>query len=180
MPATENACPKQRVFRGALQSKPIDVYTACFIFVTVTNRFMDQFLEFVINHWALFGLLVGLALTLLYTENQKRGAGISLHEATRVMNQEDGVVVDLRTEKEFKEGHITASINVPFSELSSRLKALEKHKQSPVILVCKVGQHSGAASKIFREAGFVNVTRMNGGIAEWENSNMPLVKGAKG
>ena len=141
---------------------------------------MNQFLEFVVNHFVLFGLLAGLGLTLLYTENQKRGAGISLHEATRVMNQEDGVVIDLRTEKEFKDGHITAAINVPYSELNSRFKELEKHKQSPVILVCKVGQQSGAASKTFREAGFVNVMRMNGGVAEWENSNMPLIKGAKG
>ena len=140
---------------------------------------MDQYLQFVINHFVLVGLLVGLVITLLYTESLKRGAGISLHEATRVMNQEGGVVVDIRSEKEFKDGHITAAINVPYSELAARMSELDKHKESPLILVCKMGQHSGAASKTLRDAGFSNVKRMNGGMAEWGNANLPVVKGGK-
>ncbi|MEZ5523459.1 MAG: rhodanese-like domain-containing protein [Pseudomonadales bacterium] len=141
---------------------------------------MDQYLEFVINHWVLVGLLIGLVITLIYTENLKRGAGISLHEATRVINQENGVVVDLRPENEFKEGHITSALNVPYPDLSSRLNELDKHREKPVILVCKAGQHSGAASKVLRDSGFGNVKRLNGGMTEWGNANMPVVKGAKG
>jgi len=137
---------------------------------------MEQYIEFVVNHWVLFALLVGLAATLVYTENQKRGASVSLHEATRIMNQEDGVVLDLRTAKEFAEGHIAGAINVPYSELEARRKELNKHKESPLILVCKMGQHSSSANKTLAEYGFTNVTRMDGGMGEWTSANMPLVK----
>lgn len=138
---------------------------------------MEQYIEFVVKNWVLFGLLGGLAVTLIYTENQKRGASVSLHEATRVMNQEDGVVLDLRTAKEFDDGHIAGAINVPYSELNTRLKELAKYKESPLILVCKMGQHSGAANKTLTEDGFVNVKRMDGGMGEWTSANMPVVKG---
>jgi len=142
---------------------------------------MNQILEFIINHWVLCGLLVGLIVTLIYTESLKRGASVSLHEATRVMNQEEGVVVDLRGAQEFAEGHIAGAINVPYAELGSRISELDKHKDSAIVLVCKMGQHSATASRSLKEAGFSNVRRMDGGMAEWNNANMPTVKGnAKG
>lgn len=142
---------------------------------------MSQFLEFVINHWVLCGLLAGLVVTLIYTESLKRGASVSLHEATRLMNQEDGVVVDLRTAQEFADGHIAGAISLPSAELESRVSELDKYKDSAIVLVCKMGQHSSGASRSLKEAGFSNVRRMDGGMAEWTNANMPVVKaGGKG
>lgn len=137
---------------------------------------MEQYIEFVVSQWVLFALLGGLAGTLIYTESRKRGASVSLHEATRIMNQDDGIVLDLRTAKEFQGGHIANAINVPFSELSARIKELNKHKESPLILVCKMGQHSSAANKTLTEYEFVNVKRLDGGMAEWTGANMPVVK----
>lgn len=137
---------------------------------------MDQYIEFVVSHWMLFGLLAGLAGTLIYTESQKRGASVSLHEATRIMNQDNGVVLDLRTAKEFDEGHIANAINIPYSELATRIKELNKHKESPLIVVCKMGQHSSAANKTLTEYEFVDVKRLDGGMAEWTGANMPVVK----
>jgi rhodanese-related sulfurtransferase len=137
---------------------------------------MGQYIEFVVNNWVLFALLAGLVATLVYTENKKRGASVSLHEATRLMNQDDAVVVDLRSTKEFDAGHIAGAISIPFGELESRRKELAKREASTVILVCKVGQHSGAANKTLNEYGFNNVTRITGGMAEWTGANMPVVK----
>ncbi len=142
---------------------------------------MSQYLEFVINHWVLCSLLVGLVVTLIYTESLKRGASVSLHEATRLMNQDDAVVVDLRTGQEFADGHIVGAVNMPSAEFASRLSELEKHKDSPIILVCKMGQHSSGSSKTLKDEGFSDVHRLTGGMAEWTNANMPVVKGnAKG
>lgn len=141
---------------------------------------MDQYIEFVVSHWMLFALLALFVGALVYTENKKRGAGVSLHEATRVMNREDGVVLDLRTAKEFDAGHIPNAVNIPFSELATRIKELNKHIDSPLILVCKAGQHSSAASKTLTANEFADVRRLNGGMVEWTGANMPVVKsGAK-
>ncbi|MCF7982121.1 MAG: rhodanese-like domain-containing protein, partial [Pseudomonadales bacterium] len=60
--------------------------------------------------------------------------------------------------------------------LSTRLAELEKYKDRPIILVCKMGQHSGAAAKVLAKAGFEQVIRMSGGMAEWGSSNLPVVK----
>jgi len=142
---------------------------------------MSQYLEFVINHWVLSSLLVGLVVTWLYTESLKRGTSASLHEATRIMNQDDGVVVDLRTTQEFADGHIVGAINIPSATFASRVSELDKYKDSAIVLVCKMGQHSSGSSKVLKDEGFSNVCRLTGGMAEWTGANMPVVKGnAKG
>jgi rhodanese-related sulfurtransferase len=53
---------------------------------------------------------------------------------------------------------------------------LDKHKEKPVVVVCKVGQHSGDACKTLQEAGFEQVVRLGGGIAEWKAQSLPLVQ----
>ncbi len=56
------------------------------------------------------------------------------------------------------------------------MSELEKHKEKPLVLVCKMGQHSGAIGKKLAAQGFTGVRRMSGGMMEWQNSNLPLVK----
>ena len=46
----------------------------------------------------------------------------------------------------------------------------------PVVLVCKLGQHSGAAGKKLGAKGYTQVHRLKGGIGEWQAMQMPLVK----
>lgn len=138
---------------------------------------MNQFIEFVINHWVLCSLLVGLLITLFYTENQKRGATVSLHEATRILNQDSGVIVDLRSAQEYADGHISGAIHLPVAEVGERVSELDKYKDSTIVLVCKMGQHSGATSRVLKGAGFNDVRRLDGGMSEWTSANMPVVKG---
>ena len=40
-----------------------------------------------------------------------------------------------------------------------------------------MGQHSGMAGTLLRKAGFQNVARLQGGVTEWRNQNLPVVKG---
>jgi len=46
-----------------------------------------------------------------------------------------------------------------------------------VVLVCKAGQASGDAAKRLRKAGFERVYVLDGGIAAWQQADLPLVKG---
>ena len=104
------------------------------------------------------------------------GATVSTSELVNLINKEEGVVLDIRDQKDFSAGHIVGAINVPFSGVDSRLADLEKYKAGAIVIVCKMGQHSGAVGRKLRSAGFNNVRRLSGGIAEWRASNMPLVK----
>lgn len=138
---------------------------------------MAQFVEFVGNHWILASIwLVLLTAFIMYLS--KAGAkSVSAQAAVMLINRKDGVVLDIRDKKEFESGHIVDAINIPSSKLSARLPELEKFKTRPVIVVCKMGQHSGEACKILTSAGFTEVVRLQGGMAEWRGQTLPVVTG---
>jgi len=137
---------------------------------------MDRFIEFVGNHIELSALFVFFLAALWWSERSRSGRSLSPAEVTRILNSEEGIVVDIREKKEYSEGFITGSLHIPYGSLKERSSELEKYREKDIVLVDKMGQHSGAAGKILREQGFEKIARLSGGISEWKNSNMPLVK----
>ncbi|MCL1485858.1 rhodanese-like domain-containing protein [Marinobacter sp. M3C] len=137
---------------------------------------MDRLFEFVVNHYILVSAFVALLLALLALETRRGGAKISAQGAVNLINRDEAVVVDIRERKEFNEGRITGSMNIPLSALKSRSSELSKHKEKQLIVVDKMGQHSAMAVKQLNTDGFANVVRLSGGIADWKASNLPLVK----
>jgi rhodanese-related sulfurtransferase len=65
------------------------------------------------------------------------------------------VIVDVRTEREFKSGHITGAINIPLDQLPQKMSRLKKDK--PVITCCASGMRSATAKKILMNNGFTDV-----------------------
>ena len=137
---------------------------------------MEQFIEFIINHPALTGAFAVLLGLLIFSELRKGGQSITTQTLTRMVNQEQAVVVDIRDKKDFAGGAITDSVNIPHGSLKTRMGELDKYKSVPVILVDAMGQQSGMAGKQLKEAGFENVVRLGGGIGSWQSDNLPLVK----
>lgn len=131
---------------------------------------------FLTEQWVLVSILAVLAVALFVVESRKGGQALSHHEATRMLNTGDAVVVDVRESKEFSAGHIVNAINIPFAKLGDRASELEKHRAKTLIVADKMGQHAGASGKILKEKGF-SVTRLQGGMSEWQNQNLPVVKG---
>ncbi len=134
-----------------------------------------SWLDFVVQEWLLCSLLAATAVAFLVVESRKGGATVSHHQATRLLNQGDAVLVDLRDTKDFKAGHIVDAINIPYASLTGKLDDLEKYKAKQLIVVDKMGQHAGSAGKILRDKGF-NVVRLQGGMLEWSQQNLPVVK----
>lgn len=137
---------------------------------------MEKFIEFAGNHWELVLALVALFAALAWDSGKKAGPKVSTHEATRLINQHNAVVLDIRDKADFKAGHIVDSINLPTTSVENRLSELEKHKNTPIIVVCKAGQTASGISKTLKDNGFADVYRLTGGIMEWTNNNLPLVK----
>lgn len=137
---------------------------------------MDRLFEFIGNNWWLVGLWTVFLLALLRDNNQRSGKTVSPSEATLMINKENALVLDIRDKKDFSAGHLANAVNIPFSSLASRLDELNVHKERPVILVCKTGQTVTVAGKMLREKGF-NTVRMSGGMMEWTNLNLPVVRG---
>jgi len=65
------------------------------------------------------------------------------------------VIVDVRTEREFKSGHITGAINIPLDQLPQKMSRLKKDK--PIITCCASGMRSATAKKILMNNGFTDV-----------------------
>lgn len=137
---------------------------------------MDRFIEFVGNNIELSGLFVALLFALWWTERTKSGRSVSPLEATQMLNRDEAIILDVRDKKEFNEGRITGAINISFGTLKDRASELSQYKDKQIIIVDKMGQHSGTAGKVLKAEGYENVCRLSGGISEWRGSNMPLVR----
>jgi rhodanese-related sulfurtransferase len=138
---------------------------------------MAQFFEFIGNHPFLVGLFLVLLALFIRNEMQRGGKTLSPQELVNLVNREGAVVVDVRDPKEFEAGHIVGALNIPLAALDKRMTEIQKHKSKPIALVCRMGQTSGAAGTTLRKHGFENVVRLSGGMVEWRNQNLPVVKG---
>lgn len=136
---------------------------------------MNQLIEFSINHWEMVALFLVIAATLVWVETKGNAKSLTTQAATNLINNDDAVVVDIRPAAEFRTGHITNAVNIPATSLKDKMGLLDKHKNSPIILVCKSGMTAGATAKDLQKEGF-NVYKLQGGITEWQGANLPLVK----
>lgn len=137
---------------------------------------MEQFVEFIGNHLVLSGLWLALVVIIFAQQRARSSKSVGPQQAVMMINRNDAVVLDIRDKKEFDAGHIVDAINIPVGKLGQRVTELDRHKQKPVVVVCKMGQHSGDACKTLQEAGFEQVVRLGGGIAEWRAQSLPLVQ----
>ena len=137
---------------------------------------MELILRFIIEQWILVLALFICITMLIRNENQKSGPALSPQQAIKIVNQENGIFLDVRDLREFKDGHIVAAINIPFNKLSEQLSQIEKYKDQPIIVVCKMGHQSGAGCKQLKLQGFQRIFKMTGGMFEWENLQLPIVK----
>ncbi|HAC88259.1 MAG TPA: rhodanese-like domain-containing protein, partial [Gammaproteobacteria bacterium] len=135
-----------------------------------------QFFEFIGNHLYLsFMWVVTLGVIIMYHQ-RTASSSVGPQQAVMLINRKEAIVVDVREKKEFESGHIVDSINIPMTKLKQRITEVWKYKDKPMVVVCKLGQHSGQAAKILQEAGHADVVRLAGGLTEWKAQSLPLVQ----
>ncbi len=137
---------------------------------------IEQIFEFVGNHFILVSMFVFLLVAFFVNEGKQGGASVSPSNLVNLVNKEGAVIVDVRDSKEFGAGHIVGAMNIPSATFDSRSAELAKYKDKPIVLVCKMGQHSSAIGRKLRSQGFENIRRLSGGMMEWSGNNLPVVK----
>lgn len=123
---------------------------------------------------------VGLSLALVYTEIARLFRGYqSLTPAalTTLLNRDGALLVDVSAAADFEKGHIAGARSLVMSQFDPAGKLLAKAKEQPVALVCRNGQASAEAAQRLVKAGFAQVRWLDGGIAAWQQANLPLVRG---
>ncbi len=136
---------------------------------------MEQFIEFATNHWELAGTFVILLILWLVYEFTNGTKSLSTHEATMLVNREDGVFLDIRDRNDFKKGHIAGAVNIALASLKDRTGELEKYRNKPVIVVCKMGTTASTAVSMLQKEGFDNARALRGGMSQWQGDNLPVV-----
>jgi len=140
----------------------------------------DELLAFAGRHLYLSLGLVGLTVALIYTEIARLFRGYKAlrpAELTQLINRDNALVIDLSAIAEYEKGHIPSSRSVQPSQFDPESKLLAAAKQLPVVAVCRNGQASADAAKRLKKAGFEQVYWLDGGIAAWQQAELPLVKG---
>ncbi len=140
---------------------------------------MGQFFDFIINHWMLSSLFVVIliALTMDSLRGRLLGFGeIKPDEAVRLMNHEDAIVLDIREDSEYADGHIINSIHIPLPLLESRTTELQEYKDQPLLVYCRTGNRSAQAASTLMKQGFSGVKKLSGGMIAWQNANLPVSK----
>ena len=93
---------------------------------------------------------------------------ISSTEAKDMMDQkEDVVILDVRTEEEYKEGYINGAILIPDYELAEKVEFVLEDKSTTILLYCRSGRRSAIAASTLNKLGYQNVYDF-GGILDWE------------
>jgi rhodanese-related sulfurtransferase len=140
---------------------------------------MSQLFEFFGNHPVLTMALVAVLAMLIGSELQRRLRSvrdIGPMEAIRLMNQQDALFIDTRTEAEYKEGHILDALHIPLGDLERRASELNKYKDRPLIAYCRSGHRSASAGGKLKKLGFETVHNLGGGIMAWQSANLPVTR----
>lgn len=89
------------------------------------------------------------------------------------------VVLDVRTADEFAEGHIERAVNIDYKKDDFMDKAKATLPTGKTIAIyCRSGRRSANAASMLAPEGYVLVN-LKGGIIDWQNAGMPVVKAGK-
>ena len=135
----------------------------------------DLIFQFLGEQWVLVVALMMVLTLLVLHETRKAGPSLSISEAVQLVNSEGGVFLDIRDAPDYARGHITDALHILAAALASRAGELEKFREKPVVVVCKMGQSSGPATKTLRSEGFSRAQKLAGGMMEWDAQKLPVV-----
>ena len=80
------------------------------------------------------------------------------------------LLLDVREQDEWQEGHLPGAVHVSRGNLESRVEAVIPDKSREIIVYCAVGARSAFAAKSLTELGYDNVASMAGGFADWKRN----------
>ncbi len=140
---------------------------------------MQEYIDFISQNMILTLVWVGVAAALVMSfvkSAQAKYKVIDTATLTHLINREDGVVVDLRSQDEFKKGHITDAVHILPSDIKTgAISGIENHKAAPIVMVCKTGQTASESANELHKHGFEKLYVLQHGILSWNEAKLPLV-----
>ena len=102
------------------------------------------------------------------TEDKAVYMSITADEAKEIMDSaSDYIILDVRTDEEFIEGHIPGAILIPDYEITASANTMLPNKDQLILVYCRSGRRSKLAAETLSELGYTNVKEF-GGIIDWK------------
>ena len=93
---------------------------------------------------------------------------ITAEEAKRIMDSEEKhIILDVREQNEYDEGHIKGAILIPYTEIENKAEEMLPDKDAQILVYCRSGRRSKIASESLAKLGYTNIKEF-GGIIDWE------------
>ncbi len=140
---------------------------------------MPNLLAFIESNIIIVGIFFVLLAIVIVTEIQrltKSYRDINPGEAVQLINRENAALLDLREDNERSNSTIRNARHIASSVLRQRLDELEPLKDTPLVVFCASGIRAPGTCRLLKKQGFSKVYNLKGGLAAWEQANMPLAK----
>ncbi len=120
--------------------------------------------------------LIAVALLLAGCSTSSSANNLNVTEFSAKAAEPGVVTLDVRTPGEFAEGYIEGARLIDFQSGNFENEIATLDKSATYAVYCRSGNRSGQAVKVMQAAGFTNVFNMNGGVIDWANAGLPLVR----
>ena len=88
---------------------------------------------------------------------------ITIEELKNKVSQ-GAILIDVRSNQEYREGHIQGAINVPDYEITNKIEREIPKKNQQIVLYCQYGGRSKNAMNLMKKMGYTNIYNLNGGL----------------
>jgi rhodanese-related sulfurtransferase len=101
---------------------------------------------------------------------------VDAHQAARLLADQEMVILDIRTPREYTAGHLAGATNLDFyaRDFSEQLARLDRSQT--YLLHCASGGRSQDALPEFERLGFESVLHLDGGVKSWKSAGYPVEK----
>jgi rhodanese-related sulfurtransferase len=93
---------------------------------------------------------------------------------TQIADGTAPVVLDVRSRKEFDEGHVPGARHLPFWQAGKKWRLVVPERDVPLVLYCGHGPRAYIAAATLKRRGFNRIAYLAGHMKKWKEMNLPL------
>ena len=102
--------------------------------------------------------------------------GVSAHVFSQSVDLKDALIIDVRTQAEWQDGHLDKAILIPWQDIVIETDKLQLAKDQPIALYCRSGNRAGKAMALLQAAGYQHVVNLGSLQDAAEALQQPIIQ----
>ncbi|NQV36368.1 MAG: rhodanese-like domain-containing protein [Phycisphaeraceae bacterium] len=127
--------------------------------------------------WIIVGVVaVGIVLWMVSRmASQDSHSEVSQDTLLKYLEEDrDMCILDVRSQREYEQGHVSKSIHMDYQKISTHTEDLEPHRRKDIIVYCEHGMRARMAITVLQRVGFTRVYHLEGDMVEWKRAGLSL------